>query len=92
MRLVKTLIVLALILTLGACAHNKFRSYYGPKVTRVVVMKADRRMVLYHKNKILSEHRIDLGFAPRGDKQFEGDGKTPEGRYFIDRRNPNSSH
>ncbi|TDA88068.1 hypothetical protein E0702_16775, partial [Halomonas marinisediminis] len=32
-----------------------------------------------------------LGFAPHGHKQVEGDGKTPEGRYRIDRRNPNSS-
>jgi hypothetical protein len=30
------------------------------------------------------------GFAPEGHKQFEGDGKTPEGEYIIDRRNPNS--
>ena len=26
-----------------------------------------------------------------GTKQVRGDGKTPEGRYFIDRRNPNSN-
>ena len=35
-------------------------------------------------------HVIDLGFAPAGHKQVEGDGKTPEGTYLIDRRNPNS--
>jgi len=91
MRLVKPLIFLALILTLGACARDKFRSYSGPKVTRIAVMKAERRMVLYNYSTVLAEHRIELGFAPSGDKQFEGDGKTPEGRYFIDRRNPNSS-
>ena len=27
---------------------------------------------------------------PVGDKEIEGDGKTPEGDYLIDRRNPNS--
>ena len=32
-----------------------------------------------------------MGFAPRGHKFKEGDGRTPEGRYIIDRRNPNSS-
>jgi murein L,D-transpeptidase YafK len=31
-----------------------------------------------------------LGFAPDGHKVVEGDGKTPEGLYRIDRRNPNS--
>ncbi len=33
---------------------------------------------------------IGLGFAPEGHKQFEGDGRTPEGSYAIDRRNPDS--
>ena len=29
---------------------------------------------------------------PIGDKFYEGDGRTPEGTYFIDRRNPNSKY
>ena len=33
---------------------------------------------------------IGMGFAPVGHKQFEGDGRTPEGFYLIDRRNPGS--
>jgi len=35
---------------------------------------------------------IALGFQPVGHKQFEGDGKTPEGLYFIDRFNPRSRY
>ena len=31
-----------------------------------------------------------LGFAPVGPKRQEGDGKTPEGHYRIDWRNPDS--
>ena len=38
----------------------------------------------------MTGYNIHLGFAPEGHKQFEGDGKTPEGLYRIDRRNPNS--
>lgn len=87
----KTLVLLSLILTLGGCAHNKFRKYHGPEVTRVVVLKGERKMLLYHNDRVLARHRIDLGFAPDGHKRFEGDGRTPEGRYFIDRRNPDSS-
>lgn len=79
-----------MVLALGACS-SKFRTYHGPEVTRVVVQKGQRQMILLHGEKVLSTHRIDLGFAPSGAKQFEGDGKTPEGRYLIDRRNPNSS-
>lgn len=77
-------------LAVAGCGGPGFRRYDGPEVTRIVVMKQDRRMYLLHQNEILKDYRIDLGFAPQGHKQFEGDGKTPEGRYFIDRRNPNS--
>jgi murein L,D-transpeptidase YafK len=77
-------------LALSGCAHNKFLRYDGPEVTRIVVMKSQRRMYLMHHDQVLEAYDIDLGFAPVGPKQFEGDGKTPEGSYIIDRRNPNS--
>lgn len=74
---------------LSACA-SKFKSYNGPEVTRIVVMKGQRRMYLMHYDQALKAYDIDLGFAPAGPKQVRGDGKTPEGAYYIDRRNPNS--
>lgn len=49
-------------------------------------------MYLFHGNQVLRAYDIDLGFAPAGDKQVEGDGKTPEGEYLIDRRNPDSKY
>ena len=39
---------------------------------------------------MLRTYPIGLGFAPMGHKRFEGDGRTPEGSYVIDRRNPDS--
>lgn len=89
--IVRVFLVLAAAVALSACS-SKFRTYNGPEVTRVVVMKADRRMYLMHHDRVLRDFRIDLGFAPEGHKQFEGDGRTPEGRYTIDRRNPNSDY
>jgi murein L,D-transpeptidase YafK len=84
--------ILAVAATLAGCApKSKFLTYDGPEVTRIVVMKADRRMYLMHHDQILEAYQIELGFTPEGHKQFEGDGRTPEGRYFIDRRNPNST-
>ncbi len=74
---------------LSACA-SKFKSYSGPEVTRVVVQKGQRRIYLMHQNSVLKSYDIALGFAPEGHKQFEGDGRTPEGAYFINRRNPSS--
>ena len=76
---------------LGACSSgSKFKTYRGPDVTYIVVNKEARRMYLMHDDKVLQDYDIDLGFAPIGDKFFEGDGRTPEGTYIIDRRNPNS--
>ena len=72
------------------CTQSKFRSYDGPEVTSIVVNKAARRMYLLHDTEVLRDYEFELGFAPVGDKQVEGDGKTPEGTYIIDRRNPNS--
>lgn len=90
MRVLKVLVALTLVLVLAGCG-SKFRTYNGPEVTRVIVNKTERVMYLMHHDEVLTKHRIDLGFAPAGHKRFEGDGKTPEGSYFIDRRNPNSS-
>ena len=78
------------LVALGACSNSKFKRYNGPEVTYVVVNKQDRKMWLLHHDRVLEEYPIHLGFAPVGHKTVEGDGKTPEGTYIIDRRNPNS--
>jgi len=57
----------------------------------VEVSKGNREMRLLRKGKVIRRYQIALGFAPKGDKQREGDGKTPEGLYLLDFRNPNSS-
>lgn len=77
-------------LALPGCG-SKFRTYRGPEVTGIVVNKTASKMYLLHHTEVLKSYDIDLGFAPAGPKQFEGDGKTPEGTYFINRRNPNSA-
>ena len=89
MRVIKLLMQVVLIVGLAGCG-SKFKTYNGPEVTRVVVMKEKRRLHLLHHNKVLESYDMELGFAPTGHKNFEGDGKTPEGNYVIDRRNPNS--
>lgn len=75
---------------LSACGQSKFKRYNGPEVTYIVVNKGDRRMYLLHHDRVLEQYDIRLGFAPEGHKTVEGDGRTPEGVYWIDRRNPNS--
>lgn len=60
-------------------------------VTRVVVYKDARKMFLLNaEKKALKGYDIDLGFEPVGHKTKYGDGRTPEGDYLINRRNPHS--
>ena len=76
----------------GCSRHDEMsrNAYGGPAVTHVEVRKSERRMFLWSDGTVLKDYMVDLGFAPEGPKQFEGDGKTPEGEYFINRRNPES--
>ncbi len=90
MRVVFRLALLCTLAMLMAGCSSKFRSYDGPEVTRVVVFKSQRTLHLLSGKRVLKSYNIGLGFAPVGDKLVEGDGRTPEGLYYIDRRNPNS--
>ena len=65
---------------------------YAADVDRVTVDKSERIMRLHAGDTIVKEVAISLGDAPEGHKQREGDEKTPEGRYVLDWRNPNSSY
>ena len=58
----------------------------------VVVSKKKREMTLLRGESVLRTYRIALGREPVGPKRREGDGRTPEGRYTIDRRNARSKY
>jgi murein L,D-transpeptidase YafK len=87
----------ALALTAGffalgptAPARATYVQPLAPRATHIVVSKTNRTMALMSDATTLKRYRIHLGFAPEGHKQRSGDGRTPEGRYYIDRRNPRS--
>lgn len=61
-------------------------------VTTIEVFKQQWQLKLKHHDQIIRSYPIRLGFNPMGHKQFEGDGKTPEGTYTIDWRNPQSGY
>ncbi|MEY3959429.1 MAG: hypothetical protein RIR14_82 [Pseudomonadota bacterium] len=61
-------------------------------VDRIIIEKAARRMVLVQDGQELRAYRIALGFSPLGDKERQGDGRTPEGLFRIDRRNDQSAY
>jgi murein L,D-transpeptidase YafK len=62
-----------------------------PLAELVVIDKSERKMWLITGGKKYREYNISLGTSPTGHKEREGDGRTPEGRYIIDYRNPESS-
>lgn len=63
-----------------------------PKIDSLVIYKAERKMKTFAKGKLVKTYHIALGSNAIGKKQFQGDGKTPEGLYFIDGKNPNSDY
>lgn len=56
----------------------------------VVVRKSEHRLYLYSGERLIGEYRISLGLNPVGQKEREHDFRTPEGRYFLSRRNTHS--
>jgi murein L,D-transpeptidase YafK len=92
---VRYLIALVLSVTAAVAAYAHWpRTGLPEGVTadRVVVLKSERRLQIYRGEALLREYRVSLGFNPVGTKEIEGDGKTPEGRYVIDKRNPRSQY
>jgi murein L,D-transpeptidase YafK len=63
-----------------------------PAVDRLVVHKTERRLVLMHGETVVRSYKIALGLNPIGQKERAGDYRTPEGRYYLVRRNPRSDY
>ena len=83
---VLTLLFGALLVSGGAMAGD------FPTADRVVVEKEARKLHLMKNGKAFRTFRIALGIRPVGDKEQEGDFRTPEGTYLLDARNPNSEY
>ena len=63
----------------------------GETADRVLVDKSDRQLYLMRGGEVWKSYPIGLGFTPQGHKRQQGDGRTPEGDYVLDWRNPQSS-
>ncbi|WBU55998.1 L,D-transpeptidase family protein [Paracoccus sediminicola] len=62
------------------------------RIDRIVIEKAARRLSVFQGESLVREYRIGLGFAPEGDKERQGDGRTPEGVFRVDRLNDRSKY
>lgn len=80
-------VLLLLLLAPGLAFASDF-----PVADEVIIDKSDRELYLLNNGKVFRTFKIALGIVPEGDKQKEGDFKTPEGRYLLDLKNPNSDY
>ena len=91
----KLLISMLLATLLRRPRADSFGGLAGPAgmlqpVDRVVVHKGERRMELYRDGAVIASYKVSLGLDPSGQKQREGDFRTPEGSYRLTRRNARS--
>jgi hypothetical protein len=64
-------------------AFRKAGVPYPPPQPRVEIARAVRVLRLYSGSRLVAEYPVGLGFAPDGDKEREGDGRTPTGTFYI---------
>ena len=98
MRLLFMLLLTVLYASNGQAQDNRRVGYFetylevNEPIDSIVVFKAKREMITFHNAKKVKRYIISLGMEPLGKKQFEGDLRTPEGLYFIDKRDTISSY
>ena len=83
--------VLGLALLAGSSAAQQPETM--PTADFVLVDKSERILTLYAEGRpFRTIAGLQLGDQPQGHKRFQGDERTPEGRYTIDYANPGSSY
>jgi hypothetical protein len=58
----------------------------------ILVEKSERKMTMFVSGRGYRTYTIDLGFTPEGHKTRRGDGRTPEGEYYVCKRNTKSAY
>lgn len=90
-RLTVSLIFFGLILTAAFISFSQnSQTLPAMKKPRLIVRKEKRELQFFDAGKLVKTYKIALGFAPEGDKEIEGDGKTPEGVFYVFTKNPKS--
>ncbi|WP_236675949.1 L,D-transpeptidase family protein [Chryseolinea lacunae] len=64
----------------------------GVVIDKLVVHKSKHTLEGFANGKRIKTYTVSIGPHPKGDKQEEGDGRTPEGAYIIDAKNPHSGY
>lgn len=77
-----------LFLLLGCCLL--LPTLASANADRLVVKKSARKLFLFAGDELLRSYEVALGRNPVGHKERRGDYRTPEGKYLLDWRNPQS--
>jgi murein L,D-transpeptidase YafK len=59
---------------------------------KLLLEKSSRRLTAFAQGKAVRVYLTALGENPVGHKEYEGDKRTPEGRYRIDEKNARSAY
>ena len=71
--------------------RNRFHEIHlKSDIDSIVVMKRFRQMYVFNNRRLIKVYKVALGDSPIGQKHFQGDMKTPEGRYHICGKNEQS--
>lgn len=80
----KTLLFLLLLLTVTGV--------FADTADRVLVIKSKKMLYLQKEGKTFASYPVVFGNQPKGHKEKEGDGRTPEGQYIIDEKKEDSGY
>lgn len=83
--------IVLLLLLLLATPSNAQTARVGEKADFLLIDKSERTLWVYQDGRVIRTYGgLQYGDRPRGHKRFEGDERTPEGRYTITYGNPQS--
>lgn len=87
------IIILAISLLFGSIYIAAQINQSLPKMEKpnILIKKKERKLQIFDGQKLVKTYTISLGFAPEGDKEIEGDGKTPEGDFYVFTKNDKSA-
>ncbi len=77
--------------------ENDLKYLYQPlpkplKDAKIVINKKKRILYLFSGETLMRIYPVNLGPDPLRDKIKQGDGRTPEGRFFVCNKNPKSKY
>lgn len=86
-------LIAILLLSTGAFAQPLMNMDPAPplKADAVLVRKSEKTLYLLRDGKPFKRFHVVFGPRPKGHKLQQGDERTPEGEYTLDRKNPKSN-